>query len=234
MKRLLVLFFVLVSSLIFGATDEYDDLTLFIKQLVENGNLDALVKVKFHIADSTDQTSYRDLEAAARILVSDGEDFYVEFFEPVELEGIAMVYLAREEVLFSLVEGVAWKQYRLNYEVELAKKLVGQFFRGLMDPTNFSWEVESQADRNVYKIVSSETRLKFLGLLSGGGYLPNLMRIAVSLVKKEGYFPLPEYLKITDRLEKEYLFVEFENFEMRVDKKIFLDLRERYYESFQN
>ena len=51
--------------------------------------------------------------------------------------------------------------------------------------------------------------MRMLGLLGGGGYLPNLMHIYLSLKRREGYFPNLEFLKITDRLEKEYLYIEF-------------------------
>lgn len=75
--------------------------------------------------------------------------------------------------------------------------------------------------------------MRMLGLLGGGGYLPNLMHIYLSLKRREGYFPNLEFLKITDRLEKEYLYIEFLDLQMKVDKQLFSDLRKSFYETFQ-
>ena len=79
-------------------------------------------------------------------MLSGGEDLYIEFLEPEEMSEIAFVYLMREEVIFSIVEGVPWKQYRWSYETGLIENLLGQFFRGLMEQSNFSWEVETLSD----------------------------------------------------------------------------------------
>lgn len=166
-------------------------------------------------------------------MLSGGEDLYIEFLEPEEMSEIAFVYLMREEVIFSIVEGVPWKQYRWSYETGLIENLLGQFFRGLMEQSNFSWEVETLSDRSIYKILPSESRMRILGLLGGGGYLPNLMHIYLSLKRREGYFPNLEFLKITDRLEKEYLYIEFLDLQMKADKQLFSDLRKSFYETFQ-
>ncbi len=233
MKRILVFLFVIISLYAFS-TEEYNDLTLFIREIVESGDIDARVKMEFHIIDSDgDGSSYRDILVGARLMLSGGEDLYIEFLEPEEMSEIAFVYLMREEVIFSIVDGVPWKQYRWSYETGLIENLLGQFFRGLMEQSNFSWEVETHSDRSVYKILPSESRMRMLGLLGGGGYLPNLMHIYLSLKRREGYFPNLEFLKITDRLEKEYLYIEFLDLQMKVDKQLFSDLRKSFYETFQ-
>jgi len=59
------------------------------------------------------------------------------------------------------------------------------------------------------------------------------MHIHVSFLRREGYFPKIEYVKITDRVGDEYLLVEVDEFKTVVDRSIFTDLRGKYYETFQ-
>ncbi len=235
MKAVFFMIFVLIFSVIFGAekASDYDFLTFFLMQVIESGSIDATVNMEFHLMDSDSNDSYRDMTVRMRFILSDWEDLYLEFFEPEELADVSFVYLAREEVVFSMVNGIPWKQYRWSYEADLIGNLLGQFLRGLMEPANFSWEVENEPQRSVFRIVPSDTKLRFLGLLSGGGYIPNLMRIYISLFTREGYSPTLDYVKITDRLEEEYLYIEFETFSLSVDRRIFSDSRKKFYESFQ-
>jgi hypothetical protein len=119
-----------------------------------------------------------------RLFIAGGEDLYIEFFEPEELSQIALVYLSREEVTFSLVREEAWKQYRSSYQTNLMSSLLDQFFEGLLQSSNFTWSVITEEERRVYMIDPSEQRLRLLGLLSGGGYLPNLMHIQSPFVER--------------------------------------------------
>lgn len=231
---LVIAFSLLVGVSLLASESVYDDLTLFIQQVVEAGDIDALVGIHFHLANiESADSGYRDLDLKARIIMVGGEDVYVEFFEPEELSKIALVYLTREEVIFSVVDGDPWKQYRSTYQTDFIARLIDDFFSGLLDSTNFTWTVSTNEERRVYMIDPSEQRLKVLGLLSGGGYLPNLMHIHVSFLRKEGYFPKIEYVKITDRVGDEYLLIEIEEFETVVDRSIFTELRSKYYETFQ-
>jgi len=231
---LAVAFSLLVGGSLFSSVSEYDDLTLFIQQVVDSGDIEALVRVQFHLADTENPDSeYEDLKLKIRLVMVGGEDVYVEFFEPVELSGIALVYLSREEVTFSVVDGVPWKQYRSSYQTDLINNLTDQFFGGLLESSNFTWTVSTEDDRRIYMIDPSEQRLRILGLIGGGGYVPNLMHIHVSFLRREGYFPKIEYVKITDRVGDEYLLLEVDEFKTVVDRSIFTDLRGKYYETFQ-
>ncbi len=230
----IILFCLLAGALCFASDGAYDDLTLFIQQVVDSGDIDTLLKVHFHLVDTeSPDNGYTDLEMKVRLIIAGGEDLYIEFFEPEELSQIALVYLSREEVTFSVVREEAWKQYRSSYQTNLMSSLLDQFFEGLLQSSNFTWSVITEEERRVYMIDPSEQRLRLLGLLSGGGYLPNLMHIHVSFLRREGHFPKIEYVKITDRVGDEYLLLEVDEFKTAVDRSIFTDLRGKYYETFQ-
>ncbi len=230
MKLLVFFFVVMVAATAFAE----DELTFFITRLAETGSFSSEVQLNFHLQDPESATeAYIDFSIRLAIMLNNRRDWYFEFIEPDELEGIAMVYLAREDVLFSVVEGDPWKQYRTGiFQDDLIDVFLRQFFGAFLEPAAFIWDISRDDERVHYRIKPNEARIRLLGLL-GGGYVPNIMSVEIVIPVLEGRFPVPRLITIRDRAAKEYVEIIVTRFAMTADKDLFLSLRNEYYSTFR-
>ncbi|HAA85207.1 MAG TPA: hypothetical protein DCE14_02515 [Kosmotogaceae bacterium] len=230
MKLLALLVVFLLSVAAFGQ----NELTLFVTRLAEIGSFNTEVRLDFCLLDpeSVDE-QYVDFSMRLAVMLNARRDWYFEFIEPEELEGIAMVYLAREDVLFSVVEGEPWKQYRTGiFQSDLIDVFLRQFFGAFLEPASFVWNTSREEDLVLYKIEPNEARIRLLGLL-GGGYVPNIMSVEIVFPIIEGRFPIPRSITIRDRAAKEHMEISVIRFSMASDEQLFLSLRNEYYSSFR-
>ncbi|AKI97187.1 hypothetical protein [Kosmotoga pacifica] len=231
MKKLWVLILILLETLVF--TVDFDPLTLFLERLSLEKSVSFQAVIEFSLIDTSDGTETKvEFELGIKFLSMDFSDWYLEIVEPEELSGIAFGYLEREGVLFSIVDGNPWKQYRTADDFTLLGNFLRGFFGGLSDPKNFDWKKEKGTEGVIYYITPNESKLRFMGLLRGGGYIPNVMKITIGFAMKEGRFPFPEFILLMDRLERESVRIKLQDFSFGVQENFFNELRESYYSTF--
>ncbi|OAA31098.1 hypothetical protein AT15_08975 [Kosmotoga arenicorallina S304] len=231
MKKILITFF--IFSVISAFSMEFDPLALFLERLSLEKSLSFKARIEFSLIDTSTGTE-TDIEfwIGINFLTSDFSDWYLEITAPEELSGIAFVFLERENVLFSIIDKKPWKQYRTMDDFTLLGNFLAGFFGGLTDPKNFDWKKVENSNEISYYITPNESKLRFMGLLRGGGYIPNIMKIVLGFEMEPGRFPLPESILLTDRLERESVRIQFEEFKFDVVES-FNTLREIYYSTFR-
>jgi len=231
LKKMLTTLFILFVITVFSI--EFDPLALFLERLSLEKQLSIKACVEFSLIDTSVATETEiKFGLGVNFMTSDFSDWYLEITEPEELSGIAFVFLERENVLFSIIDGKPWKQYRTMDDFTLLGNFLTGFFNGLTDPKNFDWKKEEISGSVSYFLTPNESRLRFMGLLHGGGYIPNIMKITVSFEMESGRFPLPKSILLMDRLERESVEIVFKEFSFDVAKD-FGALRKIYYSTFQ-
>lgn len=227
----LVFLVFVIPTLIFSM--ESEAITLLISELNRTRSFSTDISVDFHIFDEKAATpSYFDFSFDFKFETNENSDWLISVTGPKELAGIEFVYLEKEEILFSVIDGDPWKQYRAKDNLYVLGGFLSTFFKGLLDERNFSWVKEEKADFYLYKLEPNEAKLRFLGLIGGGGYIPNIMNIELALERKSGRFPIPLYLKISDRLKRECITITFKTFDFGTNTGVFERLRKLYYQSF--
>lgn len=234
MKKPILISIILLLALI-GISSTLEPLTIFINKLGEVGSFSAELELEFHLLNTDNpEKGYDDFSIAFRIVLQNRSDCYLELKEPIDLNGISFVYLAKEDVLFSIIDEKPWKQYRSSIDMPIVNKLLNEFLWGLTEPSNFSWEKIEEAGLSIYHIKPNESRAKLLGLIGGGGYIPNIMNLTLAFTGTNGIFPEPLYLFINDRNNVEYLNINILSFDIKGDQERFDNLRKLFYESFKN
>lgn len=232
-KVFIFLVFFVFATLVSVFSVESEPITLLISELNRTRSFSTDVSVNFHIFDEKAATpSYFDFSFAFKFETNENSDWLISVTGPEELAGIEFVYLEKEEILFSVIDGNPWKQYRTKDDLYVLGGFLSTFFKGLLDERNFSWVKEKKEDLYLYKLEPNEAKLRFLGLIGGGGYIPNIMSLELALEGKEGRFPIPLYLKISDRLKRESVTITFKTFDFETHTGIFENLRKIYYQSF--
>lgn len=234
MKKTVLISIFLILSLI-GISSTQEPLTVFINKLGEVGSLSADLELEFHILNTTDpEKEYDDFSIAFSVIMQNRSDWYLELKEPADLKGVSFVYLAKEDVLFSIIDNKPWKQYRSSINMQMINKILNEFLWGLTEPSNFSWKKTENSDETIYRISPNESRAKLLGLIGGGGYIPNIMNFTVTFSGGDGVFPEPSSISINDRNSIEYLNINVISFDIRGNQSRFDNLRKLFYESFKN
>ncbi|TYC03014.1 MAG: hypothetical protein FXF54_00765 [Kosmotoga sp.] len=238
MKKILVICFILSNFVFLLASDvnnedDYNTLTQFISVLNENELVDMDITVTFHVAQQEGIDEIIDVVLNFNFKKDNKGNWFIEFSQPDLFEGIGFVYLSNENILFSVVEGNPWKQYRLVNQFTLIAKILADFFEGLLDERNYKWAVVDNKNHVVYQIVPDETRMRFLSLIGGGGYVPNMININLLFNKKDGFLRLPDSLKISERFKKEWVLFEFERINFEQKTNFFNQYKEIYYKTFE-
>ncbi|MFO7882699.1 MAG: hypothetical protein R6U52_09205 [Kosmotogaceae bacterium] len=238
MKKIILICFIL-SNFVFllASTDNYNDnyntLTHFISVLTENELVEMDVRVTFHIAKQEGNDEIIDIVIFFNFKKDLKGNWFIEFSQPEELDEIGFAYLENEKILFSVVEGDPWKQYRTENQFTLVGSILSDFLEGLLDERNYKWTVLEKNNYIEYQIIPDETRMRFLSLIGGGGYVPNMININLNFHKKEGFLPIPKTLKISERFKKEWVLFEFEEVTFEQSTSFFEQFKEKYYNTFE-
>ncbi|MGC9384996.1 MAG: hypothetical protein ACP5D6_10390, partial [Kosmotogaceae bacterium] len=204
MKKIILVCFILTNFVFLLAANnnndnDYSTMTQFLFVLSENELIDMNVRVTFHIAQQEDNDEIIDVVLFFNFKKDNIGNWFIEFSEPEELDEIGFVFLNNENIVFSVVKGDLWKQYRVENQFTLIARILSDFFDGLLDERNYKWTVVNDQNQVEYRIVPDETRMRFLSLIGGGGYVPNMINIDLTFIKKNGFLPLPKTLKISER-----------------------------------
>lgn len=238
MKKIILVCFILTNFVFLLASNtnsENDNSTLtqFLTILSENELIDMDVRVTFHIAQQEGNDEIIDVVLFFNFKKDNIGNWFIEFSEPEELDEIGFVFLNNENIIFSVVKGDPWKQYRVENQFTLIARILSNFLEGLLDERNYKWTVVDGQNQIEYRIVPDETRMRFLSLIGGGGYVPNMINIDLTFNKRNGFLPLPKYLKISERFKKEWVLFEFREVTFKKTTEFFDKFKEMYYKSFE-
>ncbi|MFW6121778.1 MAG: hypothetical protein ACOC80_12910, partial [Petrotogales bacterium] len=193
MKKIILICFILSNLvLLLGTTNvdesEYATLTQFISLLTENELVNMDVRLTFHIARQEGNDEIIDIVTYFNFKKDNKGNWFIEFSQPEELDDIGFAFLENEKIIFSVVKGVPWKQYRVENQLTLTGNILSDFLEGLLDERNYKWAVLEEKNQVEYQIIPDETRMRFLSLIGGGGYVPNMIDLKLSFYHKYDEF----------------------------------------------
>ncbi|MDK2951244.1 MAG: hypothetical protein PWQ77_909 [Kosmotogales bacterium] len=226
-KIILIIFFIISISYLFS-----NPLTEFVSYMNENGSIKFDLDTKIHVKDIESDSStltYIDEEIRLNFFMSDWKNFFCKFESPDILSGISFVYLSDEAILFSLVNDIPWRQYRIDSNIELILNILNNFLWELFNEAFYTSEEVVSDGVTTYIFTPSKAKSALNNLFSGG-YLPDYMYFKIELSTEN--IPILKEITISEKSQIEYIKLKFSNLQFSSEKDYFEKMKELYYDTF--